>query len=122
MRFQLSIFGRLLTTLALIIAFASSGFTHNNGQSPQSPELALYLANGGVLSDICGANGDPNQPHLVKCETCRLNASMIDVGHSSCLPEVVTGQTRKLSFVAKLLRNSTSLDPNRLSRAPPLQA
>jgi hypothetical protein len=119
MRFQLLYLGRLITTFALIVAFGVSGFAHSKVQTTLTPELAMYVANGGSLADLCGTSGDADGPNLYKCEACRLIASAILSDAAYGLPECLSGQTRIFLFVAKLLHNSHPLDPTRLTRAPP---
>lgn len=119
MRFHLRHLGRLFTTFALIVAFATTGFAHSKVQTTLTPELAMYVANGGSLADLCGTGGDADAPNLYKCEACRLTASAMLPDAAYGLPECVSGQTRIFLFVAKLLHNSHPLDPTRLTRAPP---
>jgi len=72
--------------LALIaIALLSLPFAHRVGASPVTPEITLYLALGGNLSDICG---DTDLHVASGCESCRIVSAMLlpDAAYSAqCL-------------------------------------
>lgn len=119
MRFQLALFGRLLTTFALLVAFAAVGFAHTSIPTTLSPELQTYVDNGGSLTDLCSGADSSGTINLAKCETCHLIGGVIlpSVDHGA--PKAVTTRTTTLEFVAKRLHNARPLDPSSLSRAPP---
>lgn len=110
---------RLLISLALVVALATSGLGHRVSAQPQSPELASYIAAGGTLADLCG--GQDGQPGLFAsdCEACRLvNAAILNPPCTGAAL-VLSEPARKLSFVAKTIQNTRPADPARQPRAPP---
>lgn len=116
----LRIISSLLTPVALICAMVMSGFAHTPAvQSEMTPELAAYVAAGGLLSDICGNTGGQNSAVGQKCEACRLAGGALIPRDCHGIPLRLLEQTRIRTFVAVQLHNARPLDPARLTRAPP---
>lgn len=118
MRVTVPFFAKVLAVCALIVAMAGSGFAHKVERSELSPDLAAYVAAGGLLIDICGTGGQ-TEAGGVKCDACRLIGAAVVPLDTGLGPVVLTAPARKMAFVAKRLRNSQGLDPARLTRAPP---
>jgi hypothetical protein len=114
-----STFFKLLTSFALIVAMAASGFAHTGSRAALTPELMAYVAAGGSLADICGAPIEQDGAQGQKCEACRLMGAAILPRTCHGIPVVLSDQTRKFAFVAKRLHHARPLDPSHLTRAPP---
>lgn len=114
-----SFFFRFLTSCALIIALAASGFAHASPRMAFSADLLAYVAAGGSLDDLCGTAGEQDGARTQKCEACRLVGVAILPRDCHGIPVRLSDQTFKLSFVAKRLHQTRPLDPSRLTRAPP---
>lgn len=84
-----------------------------------SPELAIYVAAGGSLADICGGSDEQGSAYGQKCEACRLIGAVLVPRNCHGVPLLISDQTRVLTFVAKRLHHTRQLDPTRLTRAPP---
>lgn len=110
---------KFFTSLALIFAMGASGFAHGGARAPISPDLAAYVAAGGLLADICGGSGEQDSATGQKCEACRLIGAALVPQNCPGIPVLVTDQTQVLSFVAKQIHRTHPLDPARLTRAPP---
>ena len=113
------LFGRLLTTISLIVAFFSLGFAHNSIPKPMSPELAAYVAAGGLISDICGGDHDPEHEQHIDCEACRITDSFVILRGCKHETPRELGIIQTWHFIAIRLSQSQGLDPARLTRAPP---
>ncbi|MFK7765443.1 MAG: hypothetical protein AB8B62_19425 [Roseobacter sp.] len=117
-RTVLSLF-RSVLLLAATVSLASVGVAHQTGEPEMSPELAAYVAAGGLLDDICGSSGDPHRGGSVDCEMCRIADTLLDLRFEDHANAVDTPKCRAFRFVAKKIVQSCSLDPARLTRAPP---
>lgn len=119
MRFIPILIGRLLLTFALLCAIMASGFAHTVSRTNVPQELSDYIALGGAVADICGEADNSTGASGAKCEACRLIGAAV-LPPATCQNAYRLRDTSvKLRFVATQFRYSQSLDPARLSRAPP---
>lgn len=110
---------KLLITLTLVCGLVSSSFAHTGFRVIPSPEIAAYLAAGGVLADICGNASDQDGTAPQKCEACRLIETVFSSSNDVCMIITLSAEMQAQTFVAKRLRQTLALDAARLSRAPP---
>lgn len=119
MRFLPAFPCQLIATFLVLISLATSGFTHRFAPVDLSLELQAYVANGGVLADLCGTGNPADAGSRADCKACRLIGTMALPHAVTGLPVPVLGQTQTLRFVAKRLLHTRKPDPSRLTRAPP---
>lgn len=119
MEIILAKFLRLFAAIAVIIAIAVMGFAHKQSQTPLTPELAAYVAQGGSLGDLCGDFDEEHGHHGQKCEACRLvGAALLSPPWHEFLISVSVSR-QNLPLVTRTSRATRRLDPARLTRAPP---
>lgn len=83
-----------------------------------TPELAAYVAAGGVLDDICGLYDGEGVPTSVDCEACRITDNLLQTKAQTIAPTKLK-ENLVLAVVAKRIAERNDLDPARLTRAPP---
>lgn len=110
---------RSLALIALLFAFLTQGFAHKNIPSQMTPEWAAYVAAGGSLFDLCGADQAPEDGQSVECEACRIADSFAILRGCKQVMPITSERVVAWRFVAKTLAESQGLDPARLTRAPP---
>ncbi len=110
----------LLTTFVLVCALIAVGFAHKSTNTILSPELADYIAAGGSISDICGTSHETGHAGVVDCEACRIVDTFVDTRDLDTKPVDLEGQTRACQFIATQIAHRQTLDPARLTRAPPI--
>ena len=118
MRALLLKLGQFSVVAALAVALTAVGFAHRTAPQPMTPELADYIAAGGLLSDLCVTPNGETRGTVAECEACRvISATLALAPERMCLAK--TEKTLTYAFVAKRIAERNDLDPTRLSRAPP---
>lgn len=115
----LHLLGRHLTTILLIGAFVSLGFAHKEIPAPMSPELRAYVAAGGSIDDICGADHNPDHEQALNCEACRIADAVAILREGKQVASLELEITQSWRFIAKRNSERQELDPAHLTRGPP---
>ncbi|MCK0097629.1 hypothetical protein MWU60_18795 [Yoonia sp. F2084L] len=118
MRGFIALFTRFFVVIALAFAMAGSSFAHRIAPSDIDESLLAYVAAGGVLDDLCGADGY-GAGNGETCDACRLVDSAVAPTAVATTPSDVDTsllQTRKRVSVNPLIDVS---NPSCPVRAPP---
>lgn len=109
---------RALLLIALTVALVATGFAHRT-PAVSDQMLAIALANGATLEDIC-AEGNPGQRHSgPSCLACQIAAS------ADLPPACGALQKQQLVFLARITAPRESriiprvLDPAHAPQGPP---
>ncbi|MCG3267772.1 hypothetical protein [Yoonia sp. I 8.24] len=119
MRRGFDIISRLLTTFVLLLALGAGGLSAPVKQPTLTDDVIAYLAAGGSFSDLCGNTTDPSKASGGHCPACHLIAAAVLPDALTSAPITLPGDYTRLVATAQNMRNAQSLDPARLSRAPP---
>ena len=110
---------KVFATFAVVAAMGLSGFAHTVPRTDVSPELAAYLAAGGSVADLCHDIGEDHSDRHAPCDACRLIAAALIPRPCEGPAITLSLRTRVQARVSESLRQARSLDPVRMTRAPP---
>jgi hypothetical protein len=119
MRRNFGIILRLFTTFMLLLALGAAGTATPVRQPVLTDDVIAYLTAGGSFSDLCGNTTDPSKATGGHCPACHLIAVAVLPAVTIGAPQMLDGDFARLTVVAQNIRNAQTLDPARLSRAPP---
>ena len=111
-----TLFARFAIAIALGVAMVGSGFAHQVLPVSYDDELRDYVAAGGSLADLCG---EADAAAGETCNACRLVDHVSSPSAGTAMVGYIDCKVAAQGFVATSLHNPVSIDPTRLTRAPP---